>query len=69
MRMNLVLMATEGESTKILACLVMGKYSLKTVVAPDGLLGAVVAQVALGGVLAGVLGGVLGGDLGAEGTQ
>ena len=70
MRMNLVLMATEGESTKtiqlaILACLVMGKYSLKTVGAPDGLLGAVVVQVALGGVLAGDLGG----DLGAEGTQ
>ena len=76
--MNLVLIATEGESTKtiqlaILACLVMGKYSLKTVGAPDGLLGAVVVQVALDGDLAGVLAGVLGGDLGgvlgAEGTQ
>ena len=80
--MNLVLIATEGESTKtiqsaILACLVMGKYSLKTVGAPDGLLGVVVVQVALGGDLAGDLGGdlagVLGGDLvgvlGAEGTQ
>ena len=62
MKMNLVLMATEGESTKtiqlaILACLVMGKYSLKTVGAPDGLLGAVAVQVALGGAL------------GAEGTH
>ena len=66
MRMNLVLIATKGKSTKtiqsaIVTCLVMGKYSLKTVGAPDGLLGAVVAQVALGGVL--------GGDLGAKGTQ
>ena len=65
MRMNLVLIATKGESTKILACLVMGKYSLKTVGAPDGLLGAVVVQVDLGVDLAGDLGGVLG----AEGTQ
>ena len=47
----------------------MGKYSLKTVGAPDGLLGAVVVQVALGGLLAGDLAGDLGGDLGAEGTQ
>ena len=76
--MNFVLIATEGESTKtiqlaILACLVMGKYSLKTVGAPDGLLGAVVVQVDLGGVLVGDLGvdlaGDLGGVLGAEGTQ
>ena len=64
--MNLVLITTEGESTKtiqlaILACLVMGKYSLKTVGAPDGLLGAVVAHVDLAGDLGGVLG--------AEGTQ
>ena len=70
MKVNLVLITTEGESTKtiqlaILACLVMGKYSLKTVGAPDGLLGAVVVQVDLGGVLAGDLGE----DLGAEGTQ
>ena len=69
-----MLIATEGESTKtiqsaILACLVMGKYSLKTVGAPDGLLGAVVVQVALGGLLAGDLGGDLVGVLGAEGTQ
>ena len=74
MRINLVLIATEGESTKTiqlstLACLVMGKYSLKTVGAPNGLLGAVVVQVAFGGDLAGDLGGVLGGVLGAEGTQ
>ena len=47
----------------------MEKYSLKTVGAPDGLLGAVVVQVAFGGDLAGDLGGVLGGVLGAEGTQ
>ena len=47
----------------------MGKYSLKTVGAPDGLLGAVVVQVALGGLLAGDLGGDLVGVLGAEGTQ
>ena len=76
--MNLVLMATEGESTKtiqlaILACLVMGKYSLKTVGAPDGLLGAAVVQVDLAGALAGDLGvdlaGDLGGVLGGEGTQ
>ena len=75
-------MGMEGESTKtlqlaILACLVMGTYSLKTVGAPDGLLGAVVVQVELGGLLAEDLGGVLAGDLGgdlgavlgAEGTQ
>ena len=47
----------------------MGKYSLKTVGAPDGLLGVVVVQVALGGVLGGDLAGDLGGLLGAEGTQ